>query len=126
MGLYASADLVFGIPIKAYDEDTSEYGFWWDEEEDYWRDIPAEHMDNLYIVEAGHYEAFESDRVAILTSPRINRWSADAFEPVPVEPGDSSLYNDKALSKAEESLRALGAPESFYGQARWYLTASYG
>lgn len=123
MGLYASANLIYGIPLKSYDEDNAEPLFWWDEEEDAWRDVPEEHSGNLEIITFGEYDSYETG--AILTSPRLLHWSADAFEPEPVEPGDPSLYAAQVLFDADDSLHALGAPESFCRQARWYLTASY-
>lgn len=124
MGYYPSADLVYGIPIRSHDED-GEPTFWWSEERDDWLDL-SEHADNLEIVNYGHYEDPDAQR-AILSSPRVERFYTDAWEPACVSPDDVEIHNDKALSKASDSLRALGAPTpSFYGVAGWYLTASYG
>lgn len=124
MGLDPSAALVFGIPIRSHDDD-GEPTFWWDEDARDWIDL-TEYAHMLVIVSFGHYEDPDSER-AILSSPRVDRFSGDAWEPARVDPVNVEMYNDKALSKASDALRALGAPIStFYGEAAWYLTASYG
>lgn len=124
MGLYPTADLVYGIPITSHDED-GEPTFWYSEPDEDWISL-VEHKDNLEIVQFGHYEDPDTER-AILSSPRIERFNADAWEPVRLQPPDVAMYYDKALSKASDALRALGAPvPSFYEEAGWYLTASYG
>lgn len=125
MGLYPSADLVYGIPIRSHDQETGEPTFWWSEENEYWIDL-SEHDHNLKIIGYGHYDDPDGMR-AILSSPRVDAFTADAWTPSRVDPMNVERYNDKALSKASDSLRALEAPiTSFYGNAGWYLTASYG
>jgi hypothetical protein len=124
MGLDASATLVYGIPLAAYDND-GEPTFWWDEDAEDWRDIPKDHEHNLAYE---HYGYYDGDPQVILTSPRIENWTAYAGEECRVDPPNVEMLHDKALSKATDSLRAMECPEpeTFYGEAGWYLIASYG
>lgn len=124
MGCSPSADLVWGIPVLAYDEDTGEATQWWDEDREDWREFPDS---ELTIVHYGHYEDPDNQR-GILTSTRVEKYWADAWDPVRVTPIDlaTQMTNDKLYSKSEDQARYLNLGVSFYADARWWLVASYG
>lgn len=120
MGLYPTAELIFGVPILARDENTYEPTEWWDEDNEDWRDD----FERLAIVPYGHYE--DPDPKAILSVKEAEVFRADAWEPTVVEAFHFPLsVRPKAISKANEELRALGLPADMH-DAQWYLVASYG
>lgn len=119
MGLYSNAELIWGIPILAHDESTGEPTAFWSEENEDWREF-----DGLKIDTYGHYEDPDNQR-AILTSERVKPFRADCWDPKRLE-SDALNVSDKVFSKSEDAARAAGLPVSFYGEAGWYLVASYG
>ncbi len=125
MGLGAGADLIWGIPILAYDEETGEPTPFWDEENDDWISLPGE----LEIRTYGHYDDPDNQR-AILTSSRVEHYSGDCWEPTQINPIDldTEMNNDKAYSKSSDQLREANIEgyDTFYGRARWWLVADFG
>lgn len=121
MSINSVAELIWGIPILAYDEDGKPTEFW-DEEGEDWRNLEGE----LEVVGYGHYA--DDDMRGILTSARVEALSADCWTPQNVEPGSlaTSAKNDKAYSKANDAARAQGLDVNFYSQASWWLVASVG
>lgn len=122
MGLGADAELIWGIPVLAYDEDTGEPTKFWNEEDEDWNTFEGE----LEVRQFGHYEDPDNHR-GILTSTRVEPVSAGCWTPTPV-PSDlaSEINNDKLYSKSNDQARASGLDVNFYGQANWWLVASYG
>lgn len=118
MGFSVGAELIWGIPVKAVDDDGEPTPFW-DEEHDDWREF-----EDLALATYGHYD---DEPRAILTSPRIGKIRGDAWDPKPVDVVDDLLVTDKVPSKANDAARAAGLDVNFYGpEAGWYLVASYG
>jgi hypothetical protein len=122
MGFYASAILVWGVPVAAYDEDGEPTAFW-DEEGEDWRNFEGE----LYVHQYGHYENPDGPR-GILSSKRVKPLRGDCWDPTQVTPMDldTPLNNDKLYSKSEDQARYNKLPVSFYGDAKWWLVASFG
>lgn len=123
MGFSESAELVWGIPVEPYDSDTGDPSQFWDEEDDDWRRDIYHDDDELTLVPYGNYEVVDGD-LAILTSKRIKSISAGCCECQEVSQ-DALIVSDKALSKAQDRARALGLDVDFYGDATWWLVASY-
>lgn len=75
----------------------------------------------------GHCDDPDGPR-AILTSTRIETIDGDAWTPkrVPVDELHTEATWDKLYSKAEDAARYFDLGVSFYGDAGWYLVASYG
>lgn len=123
MGFDADAHLIWGIPVLAYDPDTGEASPYWDEENDDWREFEGE----LYVYHYGHYEDPDGPR-GMLTSKRIEMLTADCWTPIPVMAYElvNESTDDKLYSKTQDQARAAGLDVSFYGDARWWLVASYG
>lgn len=128
MGLYSTADLIWGIPVESHDENGDPTPFWDESTNDpygYWREFEGE----IEVVPYGHYEDPDS-RKGILTTTRVKRYSSDCWRPVVIASDprelDVGAYNDKAISKSEDQARAAGLDVSFYGEAQWNLVASYG
>lgn len=128
MGLNSDAELIWGIPVLAYDEETGEPTEFWDVnkygvDEGDW----IEFHGDLEIRSYGHYEDPYNQR-GILTSSRVKHLSGDCWKPGLVIPGDlaTQMNNDKLYSKSEDEARAEGLGVSFYKSANWWLVASYG
>lgn len=121
MGIYSDADLVWGIPVLAYDEDGEPTPFW-DEEAEDWREFEGE----LEIFSYGHYEDPDNQR-GILTSTRVDKYNADCWTPTRV-PKDlpSEIFYDKVYSKSNDQARCAKLDVNFYSDAGWWLVASYG
>lgn len=126
MGLGADAELIWGIPVLAYDENTGEPTPFWDEENEDWREFPDT---TLKIRQYGHYEDPDNHR-GILTSTRVEPHMADCWEPTPITRWDiqDDLNNDKLYSKCSDELRSchIEGYTTFYGEAKWWLVASFG
>lgn len=129
MGLNPDAELVWGIPVLAYNEnswdderDAYEVTEFWDEDAEDWREFEGE----LEIHQWGHYEDPDNIR-GILTSTRMEKFSADCWDPalIPSNLPDELIY-DKVYSKSNDQARAAGLNVNFYGQASWWLVCSYG
>lgn len=116
MGLYASAELIWGIPVAAWGEDGEPTPFW-DEAEDDWRKFEGD-------IEVRPYGHYENEPLGILTSTRIKPITS-FDEPVAVNPKDLGP-NPVLTLQAEDQAREAGLPVSFYGGVRWWLVASYG
>jgi hypothetical protein len=123
VGLNASAELIWGIPVVAFDEDTGEPTEFWDAENDDWREFEGE----IYVRQYGHYEDPDGPR-GILTSTRVETHRGDCWDLICISAFDldSEANNDKLYSKSEDQARSLGLPISFYAEAGWWLVASYG
>lgn len=117
MGLHASADLIWGIPISAYDDEGEPTEFW-NEDDDDWREF-----EGLDIVQFGSYEGDEPR--AILTTKSIERFSADAFSPtrIPLRYLDDNFIVESIegfwTAMEKHCLPQNQAPG-------WCLVASYG
>jgi hypothetical protein len=130
MGLNADAELIWGIPVVAFSEDDwdDERGGYpvtpfWDPEAEDWREFEGE----LEVVSFGHYEDPDNHR-GILTSTRMERYSADCWDPAQITPMDlgTEMNRDKTYSKSNDQARAAGLDVNFYADAGWWLVASYG
>lgn len=122
MGLSADAELIWGIPVEAYDDD-GEPTVYWDEPSEDWREFEGE----IEVRQYGHYEDPDGPK-GILTSTRVEPILAFDYEAQAVDPGGlaTEVNNDKLYSKSEDQARVNKLPVSFYGEARWWLVASYG
>jgi len=132
MGLGCDAELVWGIPVLAYNED----GGWdyihdrypatpfWDPEREDWQRFEGT---DLYVYQYGHYEDPDNIR-GILTSRRVEPRSGDCWTPTLIVARElaDECTNDKLYSKSEDQARSLGLPVSFYADAQWWLVASFG
>lgn len=76
MGIYSNAELVWGVPVLAWDENTGDATPFWDEEAEDWREFP----DGIEVDGYGHYEDPDNTR-GILTTKKIERYRADCWEP---------------------------------------------
>lgn len=121
MGLSARAELIWGIPVVAYDESTGESTEFWDEEREDWRKFDGE----IYVEGFGHYQDPDNKR-GILTSKRVETYSGDCWEPTYINGNFELVVSDKVYSKSEDQARAAGLSVRFYESASWWLVASYG
>jgi hypothetical protein len=120
VGLYPTAELIFGLPIASYNYEKEEYHPLWSEEDSYWSEKDRNTI--LEIVTYGHYE--DPDPLAILSIRGTPRYRADAWDPTQVD--DLRLGVKRTdLVDATEQARALGLDLDF-SEAGWYLVASYG
>lgn len=128
MGLSPSAQLIWGIPVVAYDEAEETWDYenncyaatpFWDLEREDWREFEGE----LEVVPFGHYEDPDNQR-GILTSTRIKRYRGDCWDPTQIPVID--LATELAYSKSNDQARAAGLDVNFYADAGWWLVASYG
>lgn len=121
MGLYANAEMIWGIPVLAYMPNYGDPTPYWSEEDEDWCKLPGE----LEIRQYGHYEDPDNQR-GILTSQRVEPFMADCWEPVRFDPDP---ITDQVLSKSDEQLQEWGQATtglSFYRDAAWWLVASFG
>lgn len=109
MGLAASAELIFGIPISACDDAGEPTVFWdpnqWGEDEGDWREFDEYQREYIEIRTFGHCDDF-ADR-AILTPTRVESFSGDCWNPTTISEFDLKV-SDKALSKATDAARSAG------------------
>lgn len=117
MGLNADAELIWGVPVLAYDEETGEPTQWWDEPGGDWVSLPG----GLEVVQYGHYEDPDNHR-GILTHKDVKRYRGDCWEPTRVC-ADLS-YNTDYKEVQRQALNA-GLDVNFY-KADWWLVSSYG
>lgn len=122
MSLQADAELLWGIPVLAFDEDGEPTKFW-DAENDDWREFESE----LEIRSYGHYEDPNNTR-GILTSTRVGRYRASCWVPERVSGRDldNESANDKLYSKSNDEAAVAGLDVNFYADAGWWLVASFG
>lgn len=120
MGLYASADLVYGVRVNAYENDTPHP--LWDEDEGDWRDLERnEHIELHYF---GHYENSDDPKV-IVRVKSTPKFSGDCWEP---GGGFFMLLGPTrtALIDANDEAKGQGYYLDFLNDAKWWLVASYG
>jgi hypothetical protein len=125
MGLGASAELIWGIPVESYEDgepsplwDANKYG---DDEGD-WREFDGD----IEVVGYGHYEDPDSQK-GILTTTRIPQHSGDPWTPGRLGKWDLDVdsYFDDEVDTFNAALSSLGLLETFE-PAGWNLVASYG
>jgi hypothetical protein len=126
MGLYANAELIWGIPILAFNEDTGEYTEWWvgddDDDDADWRELSGD----LVIRSYGHYDDPDNHR-GILTVPSVKSYRADCWEPTRIDVLEARRYNIIGIcAKANREAKESGLDVDFHTQAGWWLVASYG
>ncbi len=117
MGLTADAELVWGIPVLAYDEDGEPTRYYSEDDED-WREF-----EDLTVRTYGHYEDPDGPR-GILTTERVEPLQGSCWEPLRLSALPS--ISDKVPSKANDAARAADLDVDFYTDADWHLVASYG
>lgn len=149
MGLYASANLCYGIVLPAWDDSVGEYGDyapWYigDEEDDRDFDLGAyialkegivgadydtrkalEEKSSLTYHTFGHYDAEEP--TVILSPKGMPTFDGDCFDPGKVDLSELTLYKpheSKVITRAVDEARELGFPD--LNDADWLLVASYG
>lgn len=122
MGLYASADLVYGIVVNAYlDDDCTPHPLW-DEDEGDWRDLePNDHIELHYF---GHYENSDDPKV-IVRMKATREFSGDCWDPTEVPERAMDGFKLSAFACNDESQRQ-GYDLDFVKNAKWWLVASYG
>lgn len=120
MSFYSTAELVFGVPVYAYDDEGDSTPFW-DEENDDWIDLPDDFRFEFHYF--GHYDNVDGD-AAILRIKSTPEWRGDCWEPKPVDPGEM-VVRELDIYKAAGQAAALKLPVDFR-DAKWYLVASYG
>jgi hypothetical protein len=118
MGFDPSAELVWGIPVESCDDEGEPTKFWNEDDDDWSMEIYDD--DELTLVFHGYHDG---EPQAILTSRRVQTLSAYAGETTEVS---LPIVSDKVPSKANDRARALGLDVDFYGEAKWWLVASYG
>lgn len=124
MGLYANAELVWGIPVLAYDEETGDPTPFWDEENEDWREFQGD----LEVHHYGHFEDPDNTR-GILTSSRVQKYRGDCWDPTRVKEfgGVKGIHvRPEDRARAETYAAANGLDLDFHGDADWWLVASYG
>lgn len=122
MGLNADAQLVWGIPVLAYDDDYEPTG-WWDEENDDWRSFPGT---ELTIRMYGHYEDPDNKR-GILTLKSAESYLADCWEAVSISARYLDMNEENEYKDAMyEVLHEAGLAEVLSEPMGWWLVVSYG
>jgi hypothetical protein len=116
MGLYSNAEMVWGIPVLAYDEDTGEPTPFWSEEDEDWRELPGE----LEIRQYGHYEDPDNQR-GILTITSIESYRADCWEPTRAPTTSPAAAQRLAFL---DQIRMFSKPLT--EMPGWWLVASFG
>lgn len=116
MGLVADAELIWGVPVLAYDEDGEPTPFW-DEDNDDWREF-----EGLEVRTFGHYEDPDGPR-GILTSERVEPVQGSCWEPARLS--ELPAISDKVRAKAIDAAEAQALDVDFFA-ADWCLVASYG
>ena len=120
MGLGADAELVWGIPVVAFDEDSdwdyenNRYGPtpFWDVERDDWRTFDGD----LYVRQYGHYKDPDNKR-GILTSKQLQSYSGDCWEPLSLGKYEVDAFIEAVVDAGFEALLE---------KRGWWLVASYG
>lgn len=119
MGLNASGEVAYGIPIVSHDDYDGEPTPLWDEDNEDWSEKIYE-AQCLDLVTFGHYECYDSAQ-ALLTLKNAPTFHAYDYEPVPL---DLTLIDENQLEKAVVEARDKFGLD--FTQAKWYLVASYG
>ena len=120
MGLNANAELVWGIPILAFDEEGEPTRFWNDEDDD-WNEAP----EGLDIRTYGHYEDPDNQR-AILTLKDIDHYDGDLWEPTRVPVRDMDIMHETYKDSMTVWLIQADMDELLSEPMDWFLVASYG
>lgn len=136
MGINASADLIWGVIVKAYDivgePRTTTYDAgpeegtittWVYSEEAGWNDELLEGT-RLEWVQVGHYG--DPEPKAILTLKDSKRFSADCWDAQAINPRNDLLWEpaEKQVKKGGDEAISLGLPDLRDGE--WYLIAGMG
>jgi hypothetical protein len=129
MGLDASAELVFGLPVYDQNLETYEPTIFWSEENEDWTFY--RHESGLHTVGYGHYEDPDARR-GILTLEKFPTFSADCWDPRQV---DADVLQMERFYRPElwEAFRVAGITrevEQWIGSQtlfpNWHLVASFG
>lgn len=128
MGIHSSAELIYGIPVTAYEEATEANWYdppasrFWDDSEDAedWRDLPSP----LKIDGYGHYEECD-EQAAILTTSEIPSFRGDCWDAKKILASQLIVDYD-VQERANAALRKHDLPGDFHTDAAWYLVASVG
>lgn len=121
MGLYATAKLIFGVPIRAYDED-GEPTMWWDEDDGDWnQNCEGEHWT---LRTFGHCDSDETQ--AILSPKGVESFSGDCWDPtlVPINALNGFWLGVFEAQRAFEA--AVPEADVKLTDSKWWLVASYG
>lgn len=122
MGINSDAELIYGIPVEAYDEDGEPTQFWSESEDgDDW----LEFVGGLEIVPYGHYENPDGPR-GILTHSDFPKFRGDCWDPTPVPIIELDIRLMK-LERVTKMAQDAGLNDvKFYRDGQWNLVASYG
>lgn len=136
MGIHATAELIWGVPVMAYALDgeprTTTYDAgpeegtittWVYSEEEGWNDELLEGT-RLEWVQVGHYE--DDDPKAILTIKDSKRFLADCWDLRAISPRNDMLWEpaEKQIKKGGDEAVSLGLPDLRDGE--WWLIAGMG
>lgn len=137
MGIYASADLIWGVVVTAYDtngeprqvtydagpEEGTITTWVYSEDGDGWNDELLEGT-RLEWVQIGHYED-DSPKV-ILTLKDSKRYTADCWDSTVINPRNDLLWEpaEKQVKKGGDEAISLGLPDLRDGE--WHLIAGMG
>lgn len=122
MGIYSNGELIYGIPVVAWndDDDGAATPFWIEENDDWRQDLPPA----LELEPYGHYGDSEASR-AILSLRAVPSFRGDCWDPTRINP--SELIVDHELQRyGNAALNYAGLPGDFHTEAAWYLVASVG
>ncbi len=118
MSISSDAELVYGWPVLAFDEESGEATPFWDEEEEDWRDF-----EHLAAQTYGHYEDPGNER-GILSFKGLASFQADCWTAERIPVSSMPLPRLSLLVNGCAEAAALGL-DSAAGPA-WYLVASVG
>lgn len=130
MGIHPDATLIWGVVVKSDyvatydagpDEGTiTEHVY---DPEAGWNDDLLKDT-RLAFVQVGHYE--DPDPIAVLTLKGQSRFTADAWEPQPINPRNDLLWEpaEKQTKKGGDEAVSLGLPDLRDGE--WLLIAGLG
>jgi hypothetical protein len=133
MGLYASASLIWGIIVDAYEDG-------WDDEND--RAIPTPFYDpDKYEDDEGGWKDFDGPLVlrsfgryendceqkAILSLKETKEYSSDCWDPKQISARDMDMLEQNQYKDAMSgALHAAGLENYLDEPCGWWLVASYG